>query len=73
MKLRLKYTHPACEAMDKLCECADDLGIKIEYFGYRTVFYFDGKQYDFADNESGDPIAEFPPMLEYKLTFDDGE
>ena len=69
---RLKDTHPVKEKFDKLCELADELGIKITWSNYSTEISVDGfkETFELRDMDSGEVVYEFPPCMEYKLIVD---
>lgn len=71
-RYRLKDDHPLKKRLDELCEKAEELQIYITFFGNRTLIcdLQTNKIYDLEDLDSGECIMEFPPKLEYKLTFE---
>lgn len=73
MKYRLTDNHEAMIAFNKLCEYADELGISVSFWGIRTVVRYNGKTYDLEDNENFDHVTEFPPDLEFKMTYEKEE
>lgn len=47
--LRLTRAHPTAQKMSKLWSLADELGLHIEFYGYRTIVTdtdFPGRMYD---------------------------
>ena len=70
---RLKENHPLMIAFDELCEKADELGVRLEFLGHRTIVYFNGKEYDLEDIEypyQANTVNSFPPVTEFKLTYE---
>lgn len=70
-RFRLKDNHPLMERLSKLIDCANDLGISIDYsYGNCRVFITDeltGIEYTLEDAEDNSPVTYFPPSIEYKI------
>lgn len=73
-KYKIKDDHSTAKKLAKLCEMASELGISIEYTRYGVCVItdkeFPGRRYLMEDIEEG-PIMEFPPVMEYKITFEE--
>jgi len=72
--LRACENHPTVQKINKLCEVAQELGVYVQFFGHRTFVTdkeFPGRLYDISDiGNSDEAISDFPPQLDYKLTFE---
>jgi len=74
-KFRLKESHEFSKRFEELCKKADELGIHIEWvysnvYPTRVTDTINNKEYELKDNDSGEICYQFPPNLEYKLTFE---
>lgn len=69
---KLKREHPAAVAFENLCKKAEELGILMVAHGGINEVCYDGRVYQLKDLEDGGHCAtEFPPLMDYKLTFED--
>lgn len=66
-RYRLKDNHEHMKKYDKLCQFADDLGIRLYFYNNKSIAEIDGTEYDVEDLESPQPPSDFPPALEVKL------
>jgi hypothetical protein len=77
-RLQLKDNHPTAQKLAKLCELADELGISISFYSYRTVIEDTDRDPKLPplyleDIETGEGMDEFPFQMEYKLVYDNPE
>lgn len=75
-RLRLKDSHPIAKKIDKLYQCADQLGITL-HFGFVCTVEDreDNTEYILEDIEAPSGSQEgnfgcFPPPLEWKITYE---
>jgi hypothetical protein len=70
---KLKDEHPFVKKLAQLMDLAESLGISIDfsYCNSRTIIQDTGtnKDYYLQDLDSGTPVTVFPPLTEYKLTY----
>ena len=70
MRYKLKENHPAMIAFNKLCQYADDLGVKIEFVDNHVLYHYENMVYELVDIEPNHAIDEFPPVMEFHITFE---
>ena len=75
-KMTLRDNHPAKEALHALADKADELGIRLEFWGTRSFLYWTDEagvehRYDWCDMDDEDQaLAEFPPCFETKCFYE---
>ncbi len=70
-KMVLFDNHPAKQKFDKLCDIATEMGIRLEYMNGRTFVTIDEQKFELEDIEHrNQDLGEFPPSLEFKLTYE---
>ena len=69
--MRLKTEHPLCKKLEQIFNLMEKLDIKIEVTSYDIFIIHEDKRYKLIDNDSGGyPMNDFPPYMEYKLTYE---
>lgn len=71
MAKRLTHEHSHMKKFQELCNKADELGIRVEFMGTRTLVYLNEQEYDLEDPDSPyEALSTFPPTTECVLILD---
>ena len=70
LKMRIRDHHIDKVKFDKVVNYAQEMGVLFTFYGHKTIVSINGTEYDLEDVDSGDQVSEFPPIMDYKLTYE---
>jgi hypothetical protein len=73
VRKRLTDAHPTMISLHQVEDLMLQLGLQLQWEGNRVFLIDRDKKFELKNTDDPDGPTEFPPVFDYKVTFEDGE